>query len=70
MLLIAGAADRIVPAAVNRRNLRKYAASGTVTDFREFPGRAHWIIAQDGWEEVAAHVGTWLAGHGLGAASP
>jgi pimeloyl-ACP methyl ester carboxylesterase len=66
LLLIAGAKDRIVPAVINRRNHRAYAKSAARTDFREFPDRTHWIIAQPGWEEVAAHVATWLEGLGLG----
>lgn len=64
LLLVAGSEDRIVPASVNRRNHRKYAGSGAVTDFVEFPGRTHWIIAQPGWEEVAGHVSGWLSAHG------
>jgi pimeloyl-ACP methyl ester carboxylesterase len=69
LLLIAGAKDRIVPAVINRRNVKAYANSPARTDFREFPDRTHWIIAQPGWEEVAEHVATWLEGLGLGPAS-
>ncbi len=65
LLLIAGEKDRIVPAVVNRRNLKAYAKSTARTDFHQFPGRVHWIIAQDGWDEVAEHVATWLQGLGL-----
>ena len=61
LLLIAGGADRIVPAAINRRNHRKYSRSTAGTDFHEFPGRSHWIIAQPGWEEVAGYVADWLS---------
>lgn len=61
LLLIAGAKDRIVPAVINRRNYRAYWKSRARTDFREFPDRTHWIIAQDGWQEVAEHVAGWLA---------
>lgn len=67
LLLIAGAKDRIVPAVINRRNLKAYAKSPAQTDFRLFPDRSHWIIAQDGWEEVAEHAARWLEGLGLGA---
>ncbi len=67
LLLIAGSEDHIVPAVVNRRNHAKYAGSGSRTDFREFAGRTHWIIAQDGWQEVAAFIDGWLSS--LGAAS-
>ena len=66
LLLIAGGADHIVPPAINRRNLRAYQRSGAVTDYREFPGRSHWIIAQDGWQEVAEHIAGWLEERGLG----
>lgn len=68
LLLIAGARDRIVPPVINRRNHRAYAKSRARTDFREFPDRTHWIIAQPGWDEVAAHVAAWLEDLGLGQA--
>ena len=35
-----------------------------ITDFKEFHRRSHWIIAQDGWEEVAEHACYWLTRHG------
>jgi pimeloyl-ACP methyl ester carboxylesterase len=61
LLLIAGEQDRVVPAVVVRHNVRHYAKSPAVTDFRVFPSRVHWIIAQPGWEEVAAAIYDWLA---------
>jgi len=67
LLLIAGAKDRIVPPVINRRNFKAYAKSAARTDFHEFPNRVHWIIAQDGWDEVAAHAAAWLDGLGLSA---
>lgn len=61
LLIIAGAKDHIVPAAMVRANYRKYNQhSGAITDFQEFPGRTHWLIAQPGWEEIAASVESWL----------
>lgn len=60
LLLIAGSDDHIIPASLNRANYRRYAASPAVTDFHEFPGRTHWIIAQRGWEEVAQHALEWI----------
>jgi pimeloyl-ACP methyl ester carboxylesterase len=65
LLLIAGEEDHVVPPVVNRRNHRAYRRSTARADFREFPGRVHWIIAQDGWQEVAEHVAGWLEGLGL-----
>src|SRR6185369_7608928 len=65
LLLIAGAKDRIVPPVINRRNLQAYAKSSARTDFHEFADRTHWIIAQPGWEEVAAYASSWLTDLGL-----
>jgi len=62
LLLIAGLADTICPAAQIRDNYRHYARSTARTDYREFPDRAHWIIAQPGWEEVATSIHDWQAG--------
>ncbi len=60
LLLIAGGADHITPAAMNRVNFAKYKHSPAQTDFKEFDGRCHWIIAQPGWEEVAEYAANWL----------
>jgi pimeloyl-ACP methyl ester carboxylesterase len=62
LLLVAGADDRIVPAAQNRSNYAKYRYSPARTSFKEFTRRTHWIIAQNGWEEVAGYVADWLEG--------
>ncbi len=60
LLLIAGSADHIIPASLNKSNYARYKASESVTDFKEFAGRNHFIIGQKGWEEVASYIHTWL----------
>lgn len=60
LLMIAGERDHVVAAGLNRSNFRKYSRSKARIDFKEFPGRCHWIIAQDGWEEVAEFSAGWL----------
>ncbi len=60
LLITAGSKDQIVPPQMNRVNYRRYRHSQAVTDFKEFEGRCHWIIAQPGWEEVAEYVEGWL----------
>jgi pimeloyl-ACP methyl ester carboxylesterase len=60
LLIIAGELDRTVEARMNLANFQKYAPSSAVTDYREFPGRTHWIVGQPGWEEVADHAMDWL----------
>lgn len=61
LLMIAGEVDRVVPAAMVRNNYRLYnQRSGAVTEFKEFPNRVHWIIAEPGWEEVVDYTDEWL----------
>ena len=60
LLLIAGSADNIIPASLNQTNYAKYKASPSTTDFKEFAGRTHFIIGQQGWEQVADYVLAWL----------
>jgi pimeloyl-ACP methyl ester carboxylesterase len=59
LLFIGGEKDVIMPAALNRKNRGKYHASPAVTDYKEFPGRSHFIIGERGWEEVADHALAW-----------
>ncbi len=70
LLLIAGEKDRTVEARMNRTNHKTYAKSPATTEFREFPGRSHWIIAEPGWEEVADFALEWLERRTAGSASP
>ena len=60
LLLVAGSLDHIIPASLNRSNYDKYERSPSITDFREFEGRCHFIIGQNGWEEVADYVLDWI----------
>jgi alpha-beta hydrolase superfamily lysophospholipase len=60
LLMIAGERDHVVAAGMNHSNFRKYARSRSRTDFKEFQGRCHWIIAQEGWDEVAEYAAVWL----------
>ncbi len=60
LLLIAGGDDHIIPPGLNRSNYARYRKAPAITDFREFPGRNHWIIAQAGWQEVAGYVLDWI----------
>ena len=61
LLFLAGGADRIMPAALNRANHRRYRHADSVTDYQELPGRSHAILGQSTWPEDAALVLRWLA---------
>lgn len=61
LLLIAGGADHIIPASLTKTNYEKYKASPSVTDFKEFAERNHFLLGQKGWEEIADYVLGWLS---------
>jgi pimeloyl-ACP methyl ester carboxylesterase len=60
LLIIAGKDDKIVPKSIVKATYGKYRRSQAKTDYLEFASRTHWIIAQDGWEEVAGAIEDWL----------
>ncbi|AWB94753.1 alpha/beta hydrolase [Agromyces badenianii] len=65
LLVITGEIDHVVPPAIGRAIVKKYRATGSpaVVDYREFPGRTHRIVSQDGWQEVAEYALTWATEH-------
>jgi pimeloyl-ACP methyl ester carboxylesterase len=63
LLLIAGELDHTVPASVDRQMAKRQSKSAAVTDYKEFPGRSHFIIGQEGWEEVADYALDWATEH-------
>jgi esterase/lipase len=62
LLIVAGGSDNIIPPSLNKSNYRKYTSKNSKTDYREFPGRTHFIIGQPGWQEVAEYVQSWISG--------
>ncbi len=66
LLFIAGGADHLVPASVNKANVKKYEKSSAVTDYKEFPTRTHFIVGEPGWEEVADFALQWAAKNARG----
>jgi pimeloyl-ACP methyl ester carboxylesterase len=60
LLFIAGESDRAMTPSTVRRMYRAHLASPARTDFRSFPNRTHWLIAQDGWQEVAQACTDWI----------
>ncbi|XSG73554.1 alpha/beta hydrolase [Herpetosiphon llansteffanensis] len=60
LLLIAGEIDHIIPASLNYSNYRKYRHSLSLTDFKQFAGRNHYIVGQPNWQEVADYALDWV----------
>lgn len=60
LLMIAGSQDELAPPAMVRANARAYRDSLATTEYREFKGRSHFLIAQRGWQEIADYAIDWV----------
>lgn len=60
LLLIAGDNDRMIQPSMVRSNYRRQRRSVAVTSFKRFEGRSHWLVAEQGWEQVADYSINWL----------
>jgi pimeloyl-ACP methyl ester carboxylesterase len=59
LLLVSGGDDHVSPASVVEANFKLYSKSSAVTEYRSFPGRTHYTLGQNGWEQVADNALTW-----------
>jgi pimeloyl-ACP methyl ester carboxylesterase len=62
LLFISGSEDHLMPPSVQRSNAKHY-KSDTITEIKEYEGRAHLLPAQEGWEEVADYALKWALEH-------
>jgi pimeloyl-ACP methyl ester carboxylesterase len=60
ILLIAGDNDHTIPQQLNHDNYKKYTDKNSVTDYKVFPGRNHFVLGQPGWQEIAVYILEWL----------
>ena len=62
LLIVGGGVDHVVPAAVTKEAAGHYRHSKAVTAYKEFPGRSHYTLGQEGWEAVADYALEWAKG--------
>jgi len=63
LLITSGSIDNIIPAHLNNRNFIKYEKGRSVLDYKEFPGRNHFVLGQATWKEDADYILKWLDEH-------
>lgn len=61
LLLTSGSTDTIIPAHLNNRNYKKYEQNGSVLEYKEFPGRNHFVVGLPTWKEDADYILEWLS---------
>ncbi|WHM41008.1 alpha/beta fold hydrolase [Streptomyces sp. BPTC-684] len=69
LLLVSGQEDRLVPDAATRAAYKQYGDTTAVTDLKQFADRAHSLVIDGGWHQVADHVLGWLDEQGVRARS-
>lgn len=60
LLFISGTKDHTIPASLNYSNYKKYSADDSITHYKEFEGRNHFVLGQPGWQEIATYIQLWL----------
>ncbi len=65
LLFISGGEDHLMPPAIQRSNAKHY-KSHTLTEVVEYPGYAHLLPAQEGWEKIAQDALDWAVSHAGG----
>jgi len=61
LLITSGSTDRTIPASLNYANYKKYRKNTSVTDYKEFPDRNHFVLGQSSWKEDAEYVLNWIS---------
>jgi pimeloyl-ACP methyl ester carboxylesterase len=59
LLIVSGSLDHVSPPAVNKATAKLQHKSKAITAFKEFTGRTHYILGQEGWEDVADYALAW-----------
>ena len=60
LLIVSGSKDNFIPASLNYSNYKKYKNSNSITDYKEFPGRNHFVLGQPTWKEDAGYISDWI----------
>ena len=63
LLFISGGEDHIMPPSVQRSNAKHYTTG--VVEIEEYPGYAHLLPAQGGWQAIADHALEWALAHAV-----
>jgi pimeloyl-ACP methyl ester carboxylesterase len=61
LLITSGSEDTIIPAHLNIRNYNRYVKNDSVLNYKEFPGRNHFVLGQPTWKEDADYILEWLS---------
>ncbi len=64
LLFIGAEKDHIIPISLVKKNVKAYKHTDSITEFKEFRGKAHSLCFQSGWQEVADYIHQWILKNG------
>ncbi len=59
VLLLSGEKDRTVSPGVVRAAVKRYKGA---CDYRQLAGHSHWVLGEEGWEDIADLCLEWISG--------
>lgn len=63
LLITSGSNDHSIPASLNYATYKKYKKGKSITDYKEFKGRNHFVLGQASWKEDANYILNWIKKH-------
>lgn len=60
LLFIGGEKDNIFASSFTKKIAGSYKDKNSITNFKEFAGRSHFICGEEGWQEVADYILNWI----------
>lgn len=57
MVIISGSKDRIIPPSLAKKIYKKYQS---ISEYKEFPQHAHWLLGEPTWRKVAEYIEKWI----------
>lgn len=60
LLFLSGSNDNIIPSSMNYSNFKKYKNIHSITCYKEFQFKNHFVIGQLSWKEGADFIANWL----------
>ena len=60
LLFMSGSKDHIMPASLNYSNYKRYTNKNSITDYKMFEGKNHYVLGQPGWQQHIEYILQWL----------
>ncbi|MEH6682596.1 MAG: alpha/beta hydrolase [Sediminicola sp.] len=60
LLFISGSTDHIMPASLNYSNYKRYKNTDSITEYKEFEGKNHFVLGLPSWKDEAEFSRNWI----------